>query len=665
MAATALPRPRVRAALATAWLLLAAYAVQLFTGVGGSAAADVLGRWGYDAVLLVACAVTVWGALHHEGVQRTGWLLIAAALILWSAGQGLYSIAWYFDSSPPSPSPSDALFLAFYVPAYAGLVALLRARVRGIERTVWLDGLIAGLAVAAIAAAAVFPTVADALGHAPASVAVALAYPLGDVVLLGIVGATAVLAGGRVGRATALVGAGLLLFAVGDLLYIVRGDSGVVSNISTITWPVAMLVIAAGAWARSAPRAVVADGPRVASPLIAATAALLLLAAGAVAPISPVATGLGCAAIAAALVRLRVTLGANRTMLIDSRREAVTDELTGLGNRRAFLTSLDDLLADGGGPAVLALFDLDGFKHYNDTFGHPSGDALLRRLGDRLARTCPPGGSAYRLGGDEFCVLLPAGRQPDEITVARAAAALTESGEAFTVGCSYGHVRVPDEAQDGAEALRLADVRMYERKRSRQGGGREGRDILLSVLGARSPELGTHLEGVGELAAATAQALGLEPAAVERVARAAELHDVGKVGVPEAILNKPGPLDADEWAFVRRHTIIGERILSAVPALAPIGRIVRSSHERFDGAGYPDGLAGEAIPLEARVIAVCDAFDAMLTARSYKHGIEPSQALAELRRCAGTQFDPQVVEAFAAAWARRASLPVERAPSAG
>jgi two-component system, cell cycle response regulator len=144
----------------------------------------------------------------------------------------------------------------------------------------------------------------------------------------------------------------------------------------------------------------------------------------------------------------------------------------------------------------------------------------------------------------------------------------------------------------------------------------------------------------------------MSPEDLDEVARAAELHDVGKVAIPDAILNKPGPLDESEWNFMRRHTVIGERILLSAPALRPVARLVRSSHERWDGGGYPDGLRGDEIPLGARVVAVCDAFDAMTTERPYREPIPESQALAELRRCAGTQFDPMVVDAFCRVIAR-------------
>jgi len=182
--------------------------------------------------------------------------------------------------------------------------------------------------------------------------------------------------------------------------------------------------------------------------------------------------------------------------------------------------------------------------------------------------------------------------------------------------------------------------------RVQESVAQQTRSALLRVLAERSPDLDEHLGGVSALAEDTARALGLDEHDVRLVRIAAELHDIGKSAIPDAILNKAGPLDADEWELMRRHTLIGERIVSAEPALLPVAKLVRWSHERFDGLGYPDGLAAEQIPLGARIVAVCDAYDAMLSDRVYRLGMSTAEALAELRRCTGTQFDPTVVEAF-------------------
>jgi diguanylate cyclase (GGDEF)-like protein/PAS domain S-box-containing protein len=330
--------------------------------------------------------------------------------------------------------------------------------------------------------------------------------------------------------------------------------------------------------------------------------------------------------------------------------QALHDPLTGLGNRRSLLADLQIRLqgATPERPLLLQLFDLDGFKTYNDTFGHPAGDALLTRMAHRLQDGLATHASAYRMGGDEFCVLsLPACE--DHAAIATIASdALTERGEGFQVTASYGSVMLPTEATTATEALREADRRMYARKSlgSRSSAGRQSADVLLRILSERNHDLGVHLDEVTELAEAVAQRIGLPDEELAPLLQAASLHDVGKAAIPDGILDKEGALDDEEWEFMRRHTVIGERVLSAAPALLSASKLVRSSHERFDGKGYPDALAGAAIPLGSRIIAVCDAYDAMVSDRPYRTSLGSGQALAELRRCAGAQFDPEVVEVF-------------------
>jgi len=340
----------------------------------------------------------------------------------------------------------------------------------------------------------------------------------------------------------------------------------------------------------------------------------------------------------------------NAGLLALSRQEALHDALTGLPNRRALINDLTAALpqATGAQPLILALFDLDGFKQYNDTFGHLAGDALLTRLGERLATALDGVGTAYRMGGDEFCVVAPLGATRVEEIPALASSALSETGDAFEIGCSYGVAQVPTEATTVVDALHLADQRMYEHKAGRSSASRQSTDVLLQVLSERSTDLHEHLSDVARLTTLTAERLGLPDHEVTRVELAAELHDVGKTAIPDTILNKAGKLDEEEWGFMRGHTLVGERIVRAAPSLAHTADLVRSCHERFDGAGYPDGLAGDAIPFGARIIAVCDAFDAMVSDRPYRSARSRAEALAEIRRCAGTQFDPAVAEAFCA-----------------
>jgi diguanylate cyclase (GGDEF)-like protein len=362
------------------------------------------------------------------------------------------------------------------------------------------------------------------------------------------------------------------------------------------------------------------------------------------------------------VVALREQRAAARAEEAEAQRLASTDALTGLGNRRRLIGDLDGAFAEGA-TTVLALFDLDGFKAYNDTFGHPAGDALLHKLGDNLLGGLAGRATAYRMGGDEFCVLAPAIGDEDRI-VEDALRALTEQGEAFSISASYGSVVIPVDAQTNEDALRAADRRMYANKASgRASAGRQSTDVLLGVLRERHPELGHHVEGVTRLCEQVAERLELSSDERTTLLQAAKLHDVGKAAIPDAIVGKPGPLNGDEWAFMRQHTIIGERIMSAAPALNRASQLVRWSHERLDGEGYPDRLSGEAIPLGSRIISVCDAFDAMLADRPYRPAMTLEMALAELRACAGTQFDPAVVEALCEVALDGALRPSLRAPA--
>jgi diguanylate cyclase (GGDEF)-like protein/PAS domain S-box-containing protein len=338
-------------------------------------------------------------------------------------------------------------------------------------------------------------------------------------------------------------------------------------------------------------------------------------------------------------------IGERKRLEAELEHLAYHDSLTGLPNRRSLMAALEAV----DGQHLLAFFDLDGFKIYNDSFGHTEGDLLLRRLGRKLDRAVATRGSAFRLGGDEFCILAPLPPDGGELLISSCLEALSEAGEGFVVRASWGGVVVPDEAPDATAALVMADQRMYADKGvGRASAKQQTRDLVLRVLAERHPELHEHVGAVAALARTVGERMGMGGEQLDGLERAAELHDIGKIAIPDAILNKPGPLDAEEWRFMRRHTIIGESMLSAAPALQPAAKIVRSSHERFDGKGYPDGLSGEEIPLASRVIFVCDAFHAMTSERPYCSAKSEESAIAELARCAGTQFDPTVVAAFRA-----------------
>jgi two-component system cell cycle response regulator len=645
--------PHAAFAACAAWLAL--YELRVIVAPGLDAG-PLTSRFAHDGVLLVSSALILAKAFR-AGRERLAWLLIGLGVLAWSLGEVHYTVVLWDAEVITIPSAADIGYLLLPPLVLAGIVLLLRARARAVPRTLWVDGVIAGLAVGALSAALVFETVLDNVEGNAAAVATNLAYPLGDLVLLGLIVGALAGTGWRLDRTWMLLAIGVSTFWLADSLYLVKTAEGTFTSGGWIDtgWWVGLLLIAAAAWQKPPARIRTPEGESlrlIAVPLGFGLVGLTLLVYGSAASLNTLAIALAAASLVAVMLRLTLTFKENVSMLRASRDEAMTDALTGLGNRRALAAAIEDTLPENDEPArpvVLALFDLDGFKHYNDTFGHPAGDTLLVRLGRNLAACLEHRGSAFRMGGDEFCVLIEPGADEPEQLVRSAAAALSESGDGFAIGCSYGSILLPDEATDPAEALRIADQRMYAQKHAgRLSAGRQSKDVLLRALTERSPDLGGHLSSVAELAERTARRLGLPADEVERIRHAGELHDAGKVAIPDGILGKPGPLTADEWAFVRRHPLIGERIVRSAPSLSRVAELVRSTHERFDGDGYPDRLQADAIPLGSRIVAVCDAFDAMTSGRPYAAARTPREALDELRRCAGTQFDPAVVETFRA-----------------
>ena len=367
-------------------------------------------------------------------------------------------------------------------------------------------------------------------------------------------------------------------------------------------------------------------------------------------------------------------------------RLALTDPLTGLGNHRQFHERLQrELLRaeEQARPLTLCFVDIDDFKKVNDRYGHPSGDRVLSQVGARLRQ----GGEAFRLGGDEFALLLA---DHDEGMALAAADSIVERiatvdfDHIGTVTVSAGLATFPMQGHGRDELIRLADsalywakehgknrVRLYrpevvelrELKRLAAGPDKAARyraaASLAKAVDARDTYTGSHSERVGELAARVATRLGLDAEQVELTRLAGSLHDLGKLAIPEEILRKPGTLADSERLVLERHPQIGFRMLDSL-GVDPVADLVLHHHERWDGAGYPDGLRGESIPLGARIIFVTDAYDAMTSDRIYRRKRSSQAALAELERCAGTQFDPGIVAAFAEEFRQSASL--EAAP---
>jgi diguanylate cyclase (GGDEF)-like protein/putative nucleotidyltransferase with HDIG domain len=363
----------------------------------------------------------------------------------------------------------------------------------------------------------------------------------------------------------------------------------------------------------------------------------------------------------------------------DAEERSRRDSLTGLWNRRHLVDLLDTGLT-GDRRCGLVLVDLDHFKPVNDTHGHRAGDDVLSEVSGRIGQAVPPGHVAGRWGGEEFAVVALDIGGSDELRMVGERLRAAVGGAGFVVGAesialtaSVG-VAASEPGDSTDDLFERADDALYRAKRQGRdcvrvaGDGRLGGEepqsaaaralALAGVLHERFPQI--HADQVSQLAAATARELGLTRAAEERIRLAGLLHDVGKIAIPESILNKPGPLDAAERALIDRHPELGAELVRHVPGLEGAVSGIRFHHERYDGDGYPDGLRGTRIPIDARIVAAVDTYSAITTDRPYQRATSHTMALAELRSCGGNQLDPVVVEALCRVVAREASNLRER-----
>jgi two-component system cell cycle response regulator len=615
--------------------------------------------------LAAPAAEPLWGALFGAAIaipmmlslgrgltlgrETPAWGLVTLGLVL-TLVAGQLGMPGGQTASPTDLGAADAIWLLRYLFVYSGLFLLLRARVPEFGARGILDAVIGAFAAAGLFQLLVGDwIVGDATGTAAT---VRSLYPLIDVLVIGALGGAAVLNGWPL-KIWLPLGIDLALFLTGaalDLHHAIAAPGEVLGWGSYPIFLIAGWCLAAAVFAfQQNPHRITTPYRAAAPPVVLAGAAVVtvFVAAGSDHDLAAALAGI---ALLAALGRLWLVQRDNDALLAQSRVEALTDSLTGLPNRRAMTSDLHEaaLAATADKPLTLAIFDLDGFKHYNDTFGHPAGDALLERLGHALQSSVHPMARAYRMGGDEFCVLTDR-ESVHSVVVAAARTALSEHGEGFHITASCGMARIPGDAREPIDALRVADGRMYAEKGV---GRRKGMPddaataALLQVVRERDPALGEHTAEVASWAGEVAQLLGADAETIEQARLGGELHDIGKTAIPDAILDKPGPLTDDEWTFMRRHTLIGERILLADPALEHVAPVARSHHERWTGGGYPDDLRGEDIPLAARIVSVCDAYEAMVADRPYRAGMPHAAAVDELLRCRGSQFDPAVVDAF-------------------
>lgn len=560
--------------LCAAWIALHQLRVLAFADVDF---APLSSRFAHVVVLVVAAGLCLARAALVRR-ERAAWLLIGAGVAGWTFGELYYTAVLWDYADPPIPSPADVGFLSFPVLMLAGMVTLVRARAK-FSPALFVDGAAAALAVASVSAAIVFQAALEHVEGDGVNVATVLAYPLTDCILLAVgVGALAG-TGWRLDRSWMLLAGGILAFWFADAMYLVRTaeNTWVSGSWLDAGWWAGLTMVAAAAWQRPPSRRVRCNGDNLRlliAPLVSGAVALELLVYASTGSLNALAVGLAAAALMFVMIRLTLTFRQNVRILRASRNEALTDVLTGLGNRRALTRALDDALPES--PLVLTLFDLDGFKQYNDTFGHQAGDVLLARLGGNLSAYFGHRARVFRMGGDEFCALFePRGADVDG-QLEGAALALSEQGDGVWIGCSFGAVTLPKETADASEALRIADQRMYAQKHAgRVSPARQVKESLMAALAARDPRLEADARALGDVADAAARALGLNRDEREPVRLAAELHQVGR-------------LAATNPADVARAS---ERIVTAAPSLAAVARLLRA-------------LRDDDAPVGAQIVAV-------------------------------------------------------------
>ncbi len=438
--------------------------------------------WLYHATLASATAAVALRAVLVPR-ERGAWASLAAASLVWLGASALWQATLSGVEEPPFPAWPDAGWLLFYPFAYTGVVLLVRARVPAFSRSVWLDGLVGGMAVAGVGAALAFDTIRAASGGTFAAVVTNLAYPIGDLMLLAIVIGGMAATGWQRHGSFATLGVALVALAVSDTmyLYLVADDAYVEGSLVDAGWPIGMALLAFAAWRRPSEADQEAPNHRAALALtgVFTIVALGLLVYGTMtpaSPLSPVAAMLATLTLLAAAVRTALAFG-ELARMAETKRQAITDELTGLPNRRRLYRSLEEAVAAASGRGErlsVLLIDLDGFKEINDTLGHGAGDKLRQMLGPRLQAALAPSDVLGRLGGDEFAVVLPRADAFRALTRARDIRRRLEEpfvieGLSLVVDASVGIATLPEHGDSAEELIQRADVAMYRAKASRSG----------------------------------------------------------------------------------------------------------------------------------------------------------------------------------------------------
>ncbi len=662
-----------------AYLLVGLVAIIGYFVVPGHGHGTLVQGFIYCAVSASA-AVAVGYSVHRGWARpRLPWLLIGAAQVIYAVADCTFYFEYDVLGDTSFPALADIFYLATY-PAYiAGLLTLIHHRVRRRDLATLVDAAI----VAVVAGMLSWLYLIAPLTHTDSPILATLtstAYPVMDLALLAV-GLRLVLGTGRRPAAFLMLTGSLGLLLLADTLYAWQQLAGVYQNGNFLDaiWLGSYLLLGTTALH---PRVARIGEPNTSTGIGVRPARIVVLcAAGLVAPAvlldeyllgrtqdTPL-----IAAVCGALFILVITRMTG--LVADQRRLAVTDLLTGLHTRRFLENRLPVELSRArrvGTPLAVLIVDVDHFKAVNDRYGHPAGDRALQEIARRLRTETRAGDVLARYGGEEFAVLAP---NIGTTEVSSLAERLRRSVSKYpitvsedstvTVTVSVGTASYPVQGDMPGKLVEVADRALYSAKSL-------GRDTIVAG-GIYEPELAApeseqhamveylcrladevdanlssseHGRATGRWAAMVAAEMGLEQQAIRRAALAGRLHDIGKIVIPKAVLRKPSALSAAEWKLMHEHPDHGYRLARAVPGLEETAKVIRQHHERYDGSGYPDGLARTEIRPEARILAVCDSWATMLSHRRYQKLRTPEEAVAELRRARGRRFDPEMVDAF-------------------
>jgi two-component system, cell cycle response regulator len=457
-------------------------------GLGGPRLDTAINGVAYDAAVLAAGFACLLRAARG-GRERAAWLAVGAAILAWAAAEIYWTL--YIEGNPnaPYPSPADLGYLAFYPLVVAGLYMLVKARAHELDRRLWMDGAIAALGTGALGAALIFEFVADRTSGSQLEVVTTLAYPLGDVLLLSLVVGVVALTRWHPGRTWTLLLAGMAAMAAADVAFTLQSYEATLPGGDWVEplYLVSALFIGAEAWQPKAepirPDASFEGWRELVVPGIVAVAMIGLVVLQYFNGASALTTLLWSLAMLAVIGRLALSVRDNKQLLELVR----TDQLTGLGSHGRLQVDLATRCAAAAEePVTVVLLDLNGFKRFNDTFGHPAGNELLTRLGGQLREAVQPWATGYRVGGDEFVVLIGGDAEGHDAVIKRAAEAMTARGKGYELSASWGAAKVPEEATSPQEAMQLADVRMYAQKESRRVAQGPKPDLTVRLPGSDS-----------------------------------------------------------------------------------------------------------------------------------------------------------------------------------